>query len=139
MTFALVLWAVFIALMFVGWPILGKYSGASGAWVSTLVVAGSLVTTAAFSFTQLTSGPNFTTKGLILLLLAGAANGFAVYVYSNKAVDPTVPTGAFMVLIFLLMVVFTPVMDYAFNGTTFSGRQWLGMFTAALAVYLLRV
>lgn len=133
-----IVWAAGIAFAFTVWPIIGKFSGASGAWVGTLVVAGTLVTTLIFGAKDMIHGPMFTMKALVILALAGLVNGAAVYYYSVKAVDPVVPTGIFVTTMVILMAVMSPLVDWAVNGSTINSKQWIGLGTALLAVYLLK-
>ncbi len=132
------LWAAGIAATFVAWPVIGKYSGASGAWIGIIVVAGSLVTTAIFGLKELTSGPMFTLKALVLLVMAGLLNGAAVYYYSVKATSTAIPTGVFIVTMSIMMVIFAPILDWLLNGNALSIRQCAGIAAAVVAIYLLQ-
>lgn len=133
-----VLWALGIAAVYAVWPIIGKYSGASGAWISSLVVIGTLLSTGGLSYVGLTEGRFPTIKAIILLIIIGIVNGAAVYFYSMKTSDPNISTGAFIVLVTIFMVVMAPFLDLAFNGSAISLRQWGGIVVAAVAVYLLQ-
>ena len=133
-----IVWAFGIAFAFSIWPILGKASGAGAAWVGTLVVSGSLITTLFFGAKEMVSGPMFTTKALLILVVAGLVNGVAVYYYSSKSIDPAIPTGAFITTTVVLMAMMSPLLDYAINGNALSAKQWLGIGTAMLTVYLLK-
>lgn len=133
-----ILWAVGIAFAFTVWPILGKVSGASGAWVGTLVVAGTLITTLIFGAKDMVQGPLFTLKALVILALAGLVNGAAVYYYSVKAVDPGVPTGIFVATMVVLMALMAPLIDWMVNGNTINAKQIAGLGAAVVAIYLLK-
>ena len=133
-----IVWATGIAFAFTIWPIIGKYSGASGAWVGTLVIAGTLVTTLIFGAKDMMNGPMFTMKSFVVLALAGLVNGAAVYFYSVKAVDPEVPTSIFVTTMVILMALMAPLIDWALNGNTINTKQLLGLGTALLTIYLLK-
>ena len=137
MSFAHILWALGIASAFVIWPVLGKYSQASGAWVNTLVLVGTAIGGISLAFPNLRGHPTPTSTAVAWLLIAGLLNGAAVYFYAVKAVDPQVPTGAFIMTVIMSMVILTPVFNYLLNGDVLSVRQWFGLCAALLAIYLL--
>lgn len=138
MTVSTILWAAFIALAYALWPILGKWSNASGYWVNTLVVGASFLPVALLSANQLIKTPINGSKAIVLLVLAGLMNGFAVYVYGMKATDKTVPTGAFVMTVSILFFVVAPIIDWKLNGTTLSTKQMFGVCMAGVAVYMLK-
>ena len=126
-----------IATVYAGWGILAKWSGSSGVWISILVTFGTFAAAMTLSAPQLAKEPLIGTKALLILFLAGAANGAAMYFYSLKAADPMVPTGVFLMTVFVLMVVVTPILDWGLNGSMLSSRQVLGVGMAVVAIYLL--
>jgi drug/metabolite transporter (DMT)-like permease len=132
-----ILWALGIGTSFVLWPIVGKYSQATGAWVNTLVIIGSTVGGVAFAYTSIRVQPLPPLYACLILLAAGALNGAAVYFYSMKAVDPQVPTGQFIMMVVIMMVILSPLVNYLVNGAALSPKQWLGLGTATLSVFLL--
>ncbi len=129
--------AVFVALAFAAWPLLGRESRASGAWLSLVVMAGSAATVALLAAPQL--GATMPTgRAWWLLGAAALANGGAVYVYASKAADPTVPTAAFLVLVSVLQVTAVALLAWALpGGQVPTLRQGAGFVCAAAAVYLL--
>ncbi|MEK7650000.1 MAG: hypothetical protein AAB367_03545 [Patescibacteria group bacterium] len=135
MNFGMVLPAALIALAFVTWPIIGKYSGITGAWVGVLASVGTLTLVAVFSGRALATPP--TLRGATLLLAAGAINGVAVFFYSMKTSDPQISTGVIVVITSMMMVVWAPILDRVLNGSAFSPHQIFGFGAAALAIYLL--
>lgn len=137
LTLAHILWALGIASTFVSWPILGKYSQASGAWINTIVLVGSAIGGIVLAYPNMKGMPLPTTKALILLLVAGLLNGAAVYFYAVKAVDPLIPSVPFIMTVTVLMVMTTPIFGYFLNGDVLSIRQWLGLFSAIIAIFLL--
>ena len=132
-----ILWAFGIGTAFVIWPIVGKYSQATGAWVNTIVIIGSAIGGIAFAYTSIRVQPVPTLYACLILLAAGAINGVAVYYYSMKAADSQVPTAQFIMTVIIMMVIVSPLFNYLLNGATLSGKQWLGLGTAVLSVFLL--
>lgn len=137
MNITLILWAVGIALCFTFWPILGKFSGASGAWVGTLVVLATSTTTVLLGVKEMIQGPMFTVRACVLLVVAGLINGAAVYSYSVKTADPNVPTGTFIVIMTICMTILTPLLDWLMNGSVLSVKQCAGIVLAVVSIYLL--
>lgn len=137
MTWRVILSAVFVALAFATWPLLGRESRVTGAWMAFVVMGGSSVLIAMLSASQLgTAVP----AGRAWWLLAAAAivNGVAVYVYAARTADPTVPTAPFLVMVSVLQVTAIPLIAWAMpGGFAPTLRQAAGFVCAAAAVYLL--
>lgn len=129
--------AVFIAFGFVSWPIIGSYSRVCGGWVGTVVIISTAITVAMFSLRQLSniSVPN--SKAMILLIIAGIINGLAVYIYSSKVADVTVPTAEFVVIVSIFMVVIAPLLNWLLNSAVPNFYQTLGFAFAIAAIYFL--
>jgi drug/metabolite transporter (DMT)-like permease len=128
--------ALVIAVGFAGWPIIGRYSQASGVWIGTFVMAGTTVVMALLSGRQLAvSVPS--PRAFAVLAVAAALNGLGVYLYSFRAADPAVPIGLFVVVVAVLTIVAAPMLDWALHGAVPSPRQMAGILCAAGAVYLL--
>lgn len=132
-----ILVAAFVAIVFVAWPILGKYSKASGAWVGSIVMLGTALVTIALYSRQLTSTPFPPAKAIFILLGAAALNGIGVFLYAAKAADPMTPTGIFLVVTSLLGIVACGFLDWAVNGAVPTLRQIGGFAFAAVAIYLM--
>jgi hypothetical protein len=128
--------ALLIAIGFAGWPIIGRYSQASGVWIGTMVMAGTTVVVALLAGAQLRHSTP-TPKAVAVLLAASAVNGLGVYLYASKAGDPTIPIGAFVVVVAVLTVVLAPALDWGLHGVLPTARQAGGTLCAALAIYLL--
>ncbi len=127
----------FIAIVYDTWGMLGKYTGASGPWMSTIVFIGTFIGAAAMSAPGVMSTPAPSLSGILLLLLAGILNGLAVYVASVKMVDPAIPSAIFFMTLLVLMVVLTPFIGWLLHGETLTTRQWIGAAAAVVAIYLL--
>jgi len=133
-----VLWAALIAASYIAWPLLGKWSGATATWVSCLVTAGTLIGTFTLNANRLIKEPVCSLRAITIVLIAGVVNGVAVYFYSYKVNDQTVPAGVFLMTVYIFMVVYAPTLDWLLNGTTLSARQFCGLGVALVAIYLLR-
>lgn len=128
--------ALFIAFGFATWPIIGKYSQASGAWVGTVAAVMTSLVVVVMSCQKLTA-PFPTTKAWLLLVFAGALNGVACYVYAVKTADPAVPSGIFVVCVAVLLAVCAALLDWALNGSVPTLRQITGFICAGASIYLL--
>jgi drug/metabolite transporter (DMT)-like permease len=134
MNLEMIISSALIALAFVTWPIVGKYSGADSGWVGTLASLGTLLVVAVSSRRMLAVPPRG--RIILILLVAGIINGIGVYFYSMKTSDPQIQTAIFMVLTAIMMVIVIPIMDWALNGTSFNIYQVAAFGTAALTIYL---
>lgn len=133
----LLLRALFISVGFAGWPIVGNFSKASGAWVGTIVLGTTGVVIALLSSRGLISNPLPSYKSIVYLVVAGVINGLACYVYSLTTVDKNIQIGLFVSLVSILMVVIAPLMSWLLNGEIISSKQIVGLFLACVSIYLL--
>jgi hypothetical protein len=76
LSLAHVLWALGIGTAFAFWPILGKYSRASGAWVYIVVIVGSAIGGIGLAYSSLKEQPMPAMSAFRILLVAGMVNGF---------------------------------------------------------------
>ena len=74
----------------------------------------------------------------LLLLAASIVNGFGVYLYSKRAADSTVPTGAFVVMVAVSIAMAAPLLAFFVNREKLSLEQAIGLGCAVIAIYLLR-
>ena len=119
------------------WPIIGRYSGAPGTWINTVVIIGSAISGIALAYPSMREQPLPSMNAIWVLLFAGLVNGAAVYYYSVKAADPHVPMNAFIVTTIVMMIVMTLAFNFLLNGVVPSVKQGLGLTFAVLAVILL--
>ena len=129
--------AIFSALGFVAWPIIGNYSGASGGWVATIMIWGTAIVITLLSRNELRNGSLPNARAMLILLFAGVINGAAVYCYALKAADKKVDTAAFVIAVSILMIMWAPVLDWALKGTIPTPRKIGGFVLAAFVVYVL--
>jgi len=136
MTGRTLLSAVLVALAFAAWPLIGRESKVSGAWMATVVMVGSAVTVGLLSSTQLATWPSG--RAWWILGAAAVVNGLAVFMYASSAADPLVPAGAFIVIVSVLQVAAVAFISWMLpGGHPPSLREAAGFVFAAIAVYLL--
>jgi uncharacterized membrane protein len=126
------------AMGMAGWPILGKYSQASGAWIGAVVMAVTGMVAIIIALLQGgLQGASLPAPGkLLLLILAGLVNGVATYRYATRA-RMEGQTGKYLVLIAILIVIEAPFFDMMLNRSTLTVRQWTGVGCGMACVYLL--
>lgn len=130
-------WALFCATAFVVWPTIGKYSGAGGHWVNTIVLIGSTITGVALAYPAMKAQPLPSIKAVALILTAGFINGAAVYAYSMMTANPKIATGPFVSTVTMMMVVLGFVLAVILLGQAWSGRHVLGMAFALVGIWLI--
>jgi len=133
-----VLEAALIAMGMAGWPILGKYSQASAAWIGAVVMAVTGMVAIMIATAQGgLQGASLPAPGKLLLLIsAGAVNGLATYRYASRA-RMEGQTGKYLVLVAILIVIEAPFFDMILNRSTLTVRQWTGVACGIACVYLL--
>lgn len=129
----------FIGLSFIAWAILSKFLGFHGAWANVVVTLGTGLTALCLSrfyiVTQHLSAPPL--KSIIILFCVAMVNGYAVSLYARNVANPEIPAAIFMVMVSVFMVIWAPILDYAFNSATPSIRHIFGYVCAIGAIYLL--
>jgi len=138
MTFTVVLIALFIAIAFSSWPIVGRYSQASGAWISVLVMSGTLFSILGIASRQITASTRPAVGAMLLLITMGMVNGLAGYIYAVKVADQNIPTAMFVITVSVLMVMMVPFVDWLLNGSVISPKQWIGILIAIIAIILIK-
>ena len=138
MNLGTVLIALLIATAYSGWPIIGRFSGLTGGLVGVLACTGTLFAVSIMSAKEFSGLSAFTLKSILLMLVAGAINGTAVYFYSVKAADKTISTAAFIAIVCIFMVLVAPLQHWLLNGEVPTWRQVIGFGLAGLAVYFLK-
>ena len=132
----LILWAIVIASVFYGWPVVAKWSGIPPTYVTLIIYSmGTMVL--AYIVTQNAVSNNVQVKPIRLFALAvvAVANCLCVYVYTKITSDRTVPTGLFMVIVSMLGVLFSLLFDYLINSTTLSKSQVFGGLLAIASIW----
>lgn len=134
---AQLVWALFCATAFVVWPTIGKFSGATGHWINTIVLVGSTITGVALAYPAMRAQPLPSLKAVVLISIAGLINGAAVYVYSMMTADPKIPTGTFISTVTMMMVVIGFVLAVILTGQEWTIRHIAGMTLALVGIWLI--
>lgn len=100
-------------------------------------MVGSLVPTLVFYRKELGTEPVPLSVPALVCVGISIVNGIAVCLYSIKVTDPQIPTGIFVVVMLVMMVILTPVNSWFFNGETITVRQLCGVALALPAIYLI--
>lgn len=129
---------LFIALAYNAWGFLGKYLGVSGAWLSFVVFAGTFLGATLPGMLALSRSPMPSIRSLVFMLVAGGANGAAVYLAANKMVDPSVPSAVFFMTLLIITIAIAPFMSWVMHGDVLNAKQWAGVALAIFAIYLLQ-
>lgn len=137
LSLAHILWAFGIGTAFALWPILGKYSRVPGVWVYIVVIVGSAIGGIGLAYSSLKEHPVPTMNAFGMLFIVGMINGMAFFLHSTKVTDLRIPTGPYIIMVIITMVVMTPLFNYFLNGDVLSVRQWFGLGAAILSVILL--
>lgn len=133
-----ILIGAFVALGFALWPIVGKYSGATGGWLITVVAAGTMFVSSVLSVREFQNVPAPGIRAIALLFIAGAINGLACWLYSGRIAEmDSCYTATFVALVVVGMIILTPVLNWILNGNLPSQSQLVGFALASLSVYFL--
>jgi drug/metabolite transporter (DMT)-like permease len=138
MTILDVLFALFIAICFDSWPILANHTGVGGGWISVIVTMTTALVILACSTRDVFGGNPPSRRAVLLLVVGGVMNGIGFILYAGKMSDQSVSPAAFIASVLMLMVICTPVLDWAVNGHTITGRQLCGFGLAAASIYLIQ-
>jgi hypothetical protein len=130
--------AALVAMGMASWPILGKYSQASAAWIGAVVMAVTGLVAILIALLQggLQGASIPAPSKLLLLISAGLVNGVATYRYASRA-RMEGQTGKYLVLVAILIVIEAPFFDMILNRSTLTVRQWTGVGCGIACVYLL--
>lgn len=123
------------AFGFALWPIVGKYSGASGGWFITIVSVGTLAVVGAFSAKELVRIDPPEPKAIMWLLIAGLFNGLSCYLYSARIeeLDKT-QTAPFVNFVVVCIVILAPVFSFFLNDSLPTRNQLIGFVLIILGV-----
>ena len=130
------IWALLIATIFVAWPMLGRATGANGSWIGTLVMSGTFAATLALSATKVWTTPSPDTTVITKLVVAGLANGWAVWMYARVASHPDTNVVGFVVAVTILMTMVSAVFGWLFFAQPITPKMALGLAMGVLTVWL---
>jgi drug/metabolite transporter (DMT)-like permease len=130
--------ATLIAVGFAGWGIIGNYSQAGSSWTGLFVNIYTSIAIVAYYHKDLYHTPLPANKALLILLAAGILNGVAVCLYTGKVSNPNNSrVASFMVLVFVLMAIVAPVLEWILKSEAPTAKQMLGYLFAILSIYFL--
>ncbi len=129
--------AALIAFGMVSWPLMAKVSNTPAAWVTTLVLIGTLIGNLVVGWNDMVKSPLFSMWSFGIMMVAGVVNGIAVYYYGAKSADPTIPTWALVASINILMVGFAALLGSAISWSFPTLRQFAGIILAGIGIYLI--
>ncbi len=129
--------AMFIAAAFDSWPNLAKPLGIKPGVVAFVVIVFALVVLAIMAFKDITEIRTISAKAFAVLIVFSIANGLAIYLFTEKVADKNVQTGTFLVTVFVLQVVFAPVIDWLITGVRLNSYQFIGLGLAMSTIWFL--
>ncbi|NTU66320.1 MAG: hypothetical protein HGB08_00150 [Candidatus Moranbacteria bacterium] len=128
---------VLIALAFVAWQALAKFSEAPSAWLGPIVLFGSLIGALVFGWRDMaTTNPDVTWSSVFILLGLGLINGVAIYYNAINLTNESINVGTYLMILTVLMAVFAPFINAVFTRTLPSLWQFAAIGTGALTIYL---
>jgi hypothetical protein len=129
--------ALFIALGFVGWGIVIKYTGATHSWVAVIVYKSALIVLLVVNAQPLLTGNLPTIKMTAILAVGGILNGLAVHLYAKCLSKPEIDPAVFMLMVFAFMVLETPLLNWAIYNKIPNSNQIIACVLAIGASYFL--
>lgn len=132
------IFAVITAIIFCSWPILAKYAGTSLAYTNLIIYTGGLIATVVMVGKRLAVEPVCSFKGLLMVGIASLINGFAIWVYTLKAIDKETNTALFVATVSIVGVVMAPIINIFVNNEQLTTKQWLGVALAIIVVWLMK-
>ncbi len=127
---------VMIAIAFVAWQALARFSGAPTAWIGPLVLLGSLVGGGLLGLNGMATGPDIVWKSVLIVFCLGLVNGVAVHFNVINLTNPEIPTGTYLLVLTIMMAVLGPLIDALFAWTLPSPWKLAALGTGALTIYL---
>ena len=136
MTIQLIGAAVLIGFFFVLWAIVGNHY-ASGAMASSIVMMMTALYVLVFSVRDISADELRNWGLIVLLIILGLANGYAVKEYASYLSIKDFPMAQFAVIVSVAMVIFAPVLEYFVSGKELRIDHFLGYGFAVAAIYFL--
>lgn len=128
--------AILIGFCYIVWPIVGKAVGAPPMWLGAIVSFISFVCMIALGGSQLRHGQPISAKAILTSIIVGTLNGIAVYYYCYKTTDKNIPTGLFIVVMSVAVIIFAPLLDLLFNGGALTAKKCVGVLIGIVAIWL---
>jgi drug/metabolite transporter (DMT)-like permease len=136
MNTSLILWAIAIASIFFGWPIVAKWSGLPATYAALVIYGmGTMVLTYITTLTAAQNSVEVKSHRLFGLAVIAVANCLCVYIYTKITSSKEVPAGIFMVTVSMFGVLFSLLFDYLLNSETLNKSQIFGGALAVAAIW----
>ena len=123
------------AVGFGSWPMIARFAGTNNAWTGFLVMGFTALLSAFFYRTELADVPP--TKVLLLLTLAGVANGIGMIAYTRLVTDQRFGMSSWAPSALILMVVFVTIVGAFFFKEPFPPTKLLGLCLACAGTWLM--
>ena len=132
-----ILLSVFSALTFAAWPIISRFSGLPGIWVSLTMSVGTLIAVIVGKM-FFPGGDAIYTKAIALGILAGAVNGAGIIAFglitSNKNWDISI----YIPMTFGVMLALASISGIVLLGESLSPQKIIGVLVIIFGIYLIR-
>lgn len=128
---------VYIAFVYSVWPLLAKRFNLSGDLVNVMVCGMTFSIILLGALKEVRHCGSLSPVQWITILLLGVGNGVAVLLFGRFVARPDVPTGMFVAMVFGLVVVFTPIVDFLVTHYKPTWQQAVGILLLALSVVLI--
>ena len=131
------MFSIWAGVIFGAWPLIMKKSGL------TPMAAAFVLTLMSFvAYVPFLSRADYRTTGVLtvgfgLAALAGVMNGMGTIFFQKMVADKSIDITVGYLLVILTQIVVVSVGAWLFYGDVFTWKKVAGLFTAALAAYLL--
>lgn len=131
------LFSILAGLLFGAWPLIMKKSDLTPMAAAFTLTVMSLAVYLPFLSRQDYPKTGVLTIGFGLAVIAGLMNGFGTIAFQKMLADKNIEITVGILLVILTQVVVTAVGGSLFYSEPFTTKKVVGLFTAALAAYLL--
>jgi len=123
------------AIGFGSWPMIARFAGTNNAWTGFLVMSGTAIFSGVFYRAELATVP--TTKALLLLVLAGIANGIGMIAYTRLVTDQKFGMSSYVPASLAMMVVFVTIVGALLFKEPLPLTKMAGLVLACAGIWLM--
>lgn len=123
------------AVGFGSWPMISRFAGTNNAWTGFVVMGFTALFCAVFYRTELAAVP--TTRALLLLALAGVANGIGMIAYTRLVTDARFGMSSWVPASLAMMVVFVTVVGALLFKEPLPLTKMAGLVLACTGIWLM--
>lgn len=127
-----ILYAFLVAVGFGAWPLVARYSGASPAWSTTIVMSFTSLIIAVCQASDLRRDP-MNWKMMAMLVLPTAMNAGAMLIYGKKVISST----SLMAISAVFMILVPVLFGIVFLDEPVTAKKLVGFIAGLLTVYCL--